>query len=94
LGIKIDQLFKETTENIFLASRLAREQKIPFLRKASTKLEMLKFFLQISWEIKSVDDKKYIILSEHLDEIGRMLGGWIGSFLPKSEKTPPTATGK
>ena len=93
LGIKIDQLFVETTENIFIASRLAKDQKLPFLRKASLKLDMLKFFLQISWEIKSIDSKKYIILSEHLEEIGKMLGGWIGS-LPKSEKNPPTGAGK
>jgi len=38
---------------------------------------LLKFFLRISWEIKAVDNKKYIALSERLDEIGKMLGGWI-----------------
>jgi hypothetical protein len=81
LGIKIDTLFIETTELIFTASRLARDQKLPFLQKASAKLDMLKFFLQISWEIKSLDNKKYIILSEHLDEIGKMLGGWQKQFL-------------
>ena len=38
---------------------------------------MLKFFLQISWEIRALDDKKYIALSGYLTEIGKMLGGWI-----------------
>lgn len=32
--------------------------------------------LQIAWEIKALDNKKYIALSEHLNEVGRMLGGW------------------
>src|SRR4030042_4016993 len=63
LGIKIDSLFIETTENIFIASRLAKDQKLPSLQKASSKLDMLKFFLQIAWEIKSMDNKKYIIIS-------------------------------
>jgi hypothetical protein len=94
LGIKIDRLFIETTEYIFVASRMAKDQKLPYLQKASAKLDMLKFFLQISWEIKSLDSKKYIILSEHLDEIGKMLGGWIGSVKTISEKTPPVMTGK
>jgi len=44
---------------------------------ASVKLDLLKFFLQIAWEIKSLDNKKYILLSERLNEIGKMLGGWI-----------------
>jgi hypothetical protein len=76
LGIKIDALFIETTEFIFIASRLSKDQKIPFVQKANAKLDLLKFFLQMSWEIKSLDNKKYIILSEHLEEIGKMLGGW------------------
>ncbi|KKS42624.1 hypothetical protein A3H03_03340 [Candidatus Kuenenbacteria bacterium RIFCSPLOWO2_12_FULL_42_13] len=81
LGIKIDSLFIETTENIFIASHLTKDHKLPFLQKASSKLDMLKFFLQVAWEIKSFDNKKYITLSEQLDEIGRMLGGWQKQFL-------------
>lgn len=42
---------------------------------------MLKFFLRVAWEIKSLDNKKYIIISEHLEEIGKMLGGWQKQFL-------------
>jgi len=30
-------------------------------------------------KIKSLDDKKYIKLSEKLNEVGKMLGGWIRS---------------
>ncbi len=37
---------------------------------------MLKFFLQLSWEIKALDTKKYSVLSEKIDEIGKMIGGW------------------
>jgi hypothetical protein len=80
LGIKIDSLFIEATENIFTASRSVKDQKLPFLQKASAKLDLLKFFLQIAWEIKSMDSKKYIIISQHLDEIGKMLGGWLKSL--------------
>lgn len=34
----------------------------------------------ILWETKSLDTKKYISLSEKIDEIGRMLGGWNGQL--------------
>lgn len=76
LGAKIDQYFLEILELLFTASYLSKEQKLPYLQKASPKLDLLKFLLQISWELKSLDNKKYIILSEQLNEIGKMLGGW------------------
>ena len=53
--------------------------KLISLNNASTKLDFLKFFLQLAWEIKTLDNKKYIALSEKLNEIGKMLGGWIRS---------------
>ncbi len=51
-------------------------EKIARLTNANAKLGTLKFFLQIGWEIKMMDTKRYIVLSEKLDEIGRILGGW------------------
>ena len=77
IGAKIDSLFLETIELIIKASYSDKVEKLIFLKSASVKLDLLKFFLQIAWEIKSLDNKKYILLSERLDEIGKMLGGWI-----------------
>ena len=74
---KVDSLFVETIELLFIAGYLNKEQKFPVLQKASGKLDLLKFFLQMSWEMKILDNKKYILISGHLDEIGKMLGGWL-----------------
>ena len=63
-----------------MASTLTKEEKIPYLKKSSTKLDLLKFLMQVAWELEVVDNKKYIELSERLHEIGRMLGGWIISL--------------
>ncbi|MDP3772372.1 MAG: four helix bundle protein [bacterium] len=87
IGVKIDVLFLDVIELLFVASRLSKEQKLPYLHKASVKLDLLKFFLQIAWELKAVDTKKYIMLSEQLNEIGKMLGGWIRGLQQK--QTPP-----
>lgn len=76
LGEKIDSLFIDILELVFSATYLSREQKLPFVQKAINKLNLINFFLQIAWEIKSLDNKRYIALSEHLAEIGKMLGGW------------------
>jgi hypothetical protein len=85
LGQKIDDLFIETTELMFLASHLAKEQKLPYLQKATAKLDLLKLFLQISWEIKAIDNRKYIMLAEPLEEVGKMLGGWVRQTISRSE---------
>ncbi|MDP2587787.1 MAG: four helix bundle protein [bacterium] len=92
LGAKVDVLFLEVAEALFVASRVERAYKLPFLRKASLKLDLLRFFLQVAWESKSLDTKKYIRMSEHFDEIGRMLGGWQKQTLQK--ETPASRGGK
>ena len=80
LGAKIDALFLEVIENIIKAGYSNKVEKEIFLRRTSAKLDLLKFFLQLVWEIKALENKKYISLSEKLDEVGRMLGGWIKSL--------------
>jgi len=76
LGEKIDGLFVQTIELIVTATYLGKEEKQPYVFRAIAKLDVLKFFLKVSWEIKSLDNKKYLAISEQLDEVGRMLGGW------------------
>jgi len=76
LGTKIDRSLIETAELLFIASYLGKEQKLPYLQKANARLDIAKFFLQILWDAKGLDNQKYILLSEKFDEVGRELGGW------------------
>ncbi len=76
LGGKIDLLFIDIIESLFAASYLIKEQKIPHLQRAALKLDLLKFFLQLSWECKALDNKKFSAISELTVEVGKMLGGW------------------
>ena len=76
LGQKIDTLFVEIIEAISAASFLSREEKHPYVRLAIKKSDTLRILLLILWETKSLDNKKYITLSQPLEEIGKMLGGW------------------
>lgn len=69
-------------ENILFATT-SKSKKMEALEKASNKLNVLRFFVRLSKDVKLLDTRKYIGLQEKLDEIGRMLGGWI-----KSTKTP------
>jgi hypothetical protein len=36
------------------------------------------------WETKSLDNNKYVALSEKINEIGRMLGGWSGQLIKQN----------
>ena len=66
---------KQMNEELFYKSNTSDVQF-----KASDEFDMLKFFMQIAWEIGALNDKKYIALSSHLTEIGKMLGGWNGQL--------------
>jgi hypothetical protein len=87
LGEKIDACLLSTAEYLFLASYASIEKRLSFVRDAGVKLDLVKFFLCIAWETKALDNRKYIAISEKLDETGRMLGGWIKQLSPK--ETPP-----
>jgi hypothetical protein len=86
LGGKIEDYFLGLLENIFISIYLPPEQKIQRLTIAISKLDGVKFFLQIAWENKCITNEKYPTLSESLNEIGRMLGGWKKGL---EKKTPP-----
>ncbi|MEK7631818.1 MAG: four helix bundle protein [Patescibacteria group bacterium] len=86
LGIKVDSIFVDIIEAISWASFLPREEKVPVVRLATRKVDTLKVLLMVLWENGSLVEKKYIALSTELEEIGRMLGGWLGQL--KKQNSP------
>lgn len=43
----------------------------------------------MTWEIKALDEKKYIAISLPLFEAGKQLGGWNGQLQKEQEKQNP-----
>ncbi len=80
LGQHIDIFLIEIIEALATASFLSRQEKLPYVSLSIRKVDTLKILLMILWETKSLDNKKYIALSEKIDEIGKMLGGWNGQL--------------
>ncbi|HBB37283.1 MAG TPA: hypothetical protein DEB07_03310 [Candidatus Moranbacteria bacterium] len=76
---KCENILLETLESILLASQMSKVEKLPVLEKASLKLNLFRIFVRLAKEVKAIDSKKYVLLQEKTDEIGRMLGGWIKS---------------
>lgn len=87
LGQRIDSLFVETMEAISVASFLQKEEKLPWIKVAIRKIDTAKLLLMVLWETKSLDNKKYILLSTQLEDVGKMLGGWNGQI---SKQNSPT----
>jgi hypothetical protein len=69
----------DVIEGILAASEAHKIEKVPILKNVSVKLNLLRVFFRLAKDAKVIDLKKYIILEEVIDEIGRQLGGWINS---------------
>ena len=65
---KCESLILEILEGILYASETW---------EWSVKINFLRMFIRLMKDTKSLDTKKYLILEASIDEIGRMLGGWI-----------------
>ena len=86
IGTKIDDIFLSILELIFRACfAYDKFEKLSMVSQAIGKTDLLKFFLQISWEHKVIDHTQYGALILTLDEVGRMLGGWKKNI---GDKTP------
>lgn len=77
---KVENASLEILEGILVAIGLPKDEKADILEGASKKLNILRVFIRLSKDVKAIDNKKYITLQEKLDEIGRMLGGWLKSL--------------
>jgi len=76
---KCESILIEVLEGILFASQQTKLEKLPTLERTSVKLNFLKVCIRLMKDIKAIDAKKYVIIEANLDEIGRMLGGWIKS---------------
>jgi hypothetical protein len=83
-------LLTDTIELILTAASTSKNHKLIIVQKASIKLDAVKFFLQIAWELKTIDNKKFSAVSTPLAEVGKMLGGWQKQLI---KETPPNFGG-
>lgn len=77
LGQKCGIVLLEILEAVILASSLSKQEKLPILKRASLKVDTLKVLFMLGKDLKVIDNKKYLILDNSLQEIGKMFGGWI-----------------
>lgn len=84
---KCENIILDILDCLLLANQVPKDSKLSVLEKMSLKLNILRVFIRIAKEVKTIDNKKYVKLETIIDEVGRMLGGWIKSVKKKWRNT-------
>jgi four helix bundle protein len=80
LGEKTQRATLDLIELLISAGYGEKFKKTIPLEQAAIKLDLLKLLVRLGQDLKAVPTSKYLSLEEKLQEIGRMLGGWIKSI--------------
>lgn len=83
LGDRIYQTALDLVEGFTMARYM--RHKTGKLREMNLLLERLRIFLRLAKDIKAINIKSYGYVTAMIDNVGRMLGGWI-SHSEHSEK--------
>jgi hypothetical protein len=75
LGQRIEVVMLEIAERIVQANKL--RNKRPVLFEIDILLEKLKLLIRLAKDLGMVSVRQYGLHCERLDEIGRLLGGWL-----------------
>lgn len=77
LGDRIENTLLDCLELLIEATY--SKEKTVILRKVNLKLEKLRFLWRISKDMRYINVKSYEFAARAVNEIGKMVGGWIRS---------------
>lgn len=80
LGKRCEEYILIFMELILSAVGLEKPRKLAALEEANGKFDVLKVMFRLARELKILDNKKYLSLEGKVQEIGRILGGWMRSL--------------
>jgi len=75
LGQRLENITLDIFELLFCVPKA--QSKILTLEQISIKLDLLKILLRLAKDTRAINNNKYLELQSTLQEIGKMLGGWI-----------------
>jgi hypothetical protein len=64
-------------EALFHANAQRDVERIHFLKTADARLSCLRLYLRLTYQWSWLDDGQYAHVSHIIEEIGRLLGGWL-----------------
>ena len=81
LGYKCEENMLALMEHLIMAKHAPKNLKTSYLLKAVALLEIIRLKLRLMLELKTVKNETNIFkLQSILEEIGKMLGGWLRSL--------------
>lgn len=84
LGKRCEDALLSFMEYVLVAASMPKERKQKLLEAANGKFDVFKVLLRVARDLKILDNKKYISMEGKVQEIGRMLGGWMRSIMTKT----------
>ncbi|MCK9497663.1 MAG: diversity-generating retroelement protein Avd [Candidatus Colwellbacteria bacterium] len=83
LGQRIENKILDIIESI-IATNMERN-KLPGLRSISIAMDELRTLVRLSKDLEFLSIRQYEIIADKLNEIGRMLSGWINKCLNQKQ---------
>lgn len=80
LGERMQNQASDVMEILVEAYYSPRDQKKALLARANIKIEILRRYIRLAFELGLYSSKVYERLAASLNEIGRMTGGWMKSL--------------
>ena len=77
LGQQIENISLDVLRGIIRAN--ASRTKLPILYEASVDLDTLRILLRLAKDLKFLSIRQYAFAAELVNEVGKLLGGWIRS---------------
>lgn len=75
LGQQIENTVLEILKGIIQANQ--ESNKTPYLKQISVDLDKLRILIRLSKDLKFISLRQYQFAAEKINEIGKILGGWI-----------------
>jgi hypothetical protein len=80
LADRIQTKILDVLETSIAAYYGQRTEKLPLLKEMNISLEQLRYLVRLSHDLKLFNKDRYALVSQRVDEIGKMVGGWSKSL--------------
>ncbi len=74
---KCENTTLDLLEALIETSYRTADQRLESLYAISNKLDLLKVLIRLAKETRTIEEKQYIQIQKIIQEIGKMVGGWI-----------------
>lgn len=79
MGLSVENSILELLDLLVMAKNAPKPMKGSYLIKATASLEVSMMKIRLLLEFKLVNETRVFQLQSKLEEVGRMLGGWLKS---------------